>query len=166
MNFLFQMIIHILNSKTTQKYLLGPWVFVLKLRFVDHQFITTWSGICDIWFVSCYATIVKCQKSKMLKFPQFLETSIEQIESHIGLLNQFNSKTFKRRLRVSVKRWCWHWITSKAIMPKIRLPCSSSSFSSRRMEIDMARVSKSLSKCLIKFGFWLITLKNWCGWFL
>ena len=82
MNFLFQMIIHILSSKTTQKYLLGPWVFVLKLRFVDHQFITTWSGICDIWFVSCYATIVKCQKSKMLKFPHFLETNIEQIDEY------------------------------------------------------------------------------------
>ena len=38
-NFLFQMIIHILNSKTTQKHLFG--VFVLKVIFIDDHFITS-----------------------------------------------------------------------------------------------------------------------------
>ena len=64
-NFFFQTIIHILDSKTTTNIYL---VFVLKVTFVDHHFK---SGTWDIWLVSYWVKVLKCQKSKILNFINF-----------------------------------------------------------------------------------------------
>ena len=68
----FQIVIHTYNnSKTTQKYLLSVWVFVLKVKLVNHHLINASLGLWGNWVVSCWAAVVKCQKSKMFKFRQF-----------------------------------------------------------------------------------------------
>ena len=68
---LFQIIMCILNAKTTQNYPLDLWVFVLKVTSIDHKFITTWSGMCNIWLVTCLVTLVNVEKVNRLSFINF-----------------------------------------------------------------------------------------------
>ena len=54
--------------------------YCIKVTSIDHKFITTWSGMCDM-FCDLFSYISKCWKSKMFKFHQFLGMYIQQIVS-------------------------------------------------------------------------------------
>ena len=50
-NFSFQIIFHITDYKTTQKYRLGIWVYNLKVTFANRHSIIAWSGVWNIWLI-------------------------------------------------------------------------------------------------------------------